>query len=205
MTLRFAKLDRASIRKLRPGGKIAEHGITVEREADGDLCYSINIMVDGRRVHRVIGRDSERVTRTQCEEFIEQARTHAKEGRLNLPKGRKLALSFGESADDYLKRLEQSGGKNLVAKRRQLRMHLKPYFGSMRLDAIVAFTVETYKKRRRDQGATPATINRELATLSHLFNRAVEWKWLDRVPARPRKFTEMQDGSLHSMMTNATR
>jgi integrase len=29
-----------------------------------------------------------------------------------------------------------------------------------------------------------------LATLSHLFNRAVDWKWLDRLPARPRKFAE---------------
>jgi integrase len=35
-----------------------------------------------------------------------------------------------------------------------------------------------------------ATVNRELATLSHLLNRAVEWKWLDRLPARPKKLAE---------------
>jgi integrase len=109
-----------------------------------------------------------------------------------------------------MERLEQSGGKNLVAKRRQLRMYLKPYFGSMRLDAISAFTIETYKKRRRDQEATPATINRELATLSHLFNRGVEWKWLDRVPARALKFTEsagriiaLDDEQCDALMTAA--
>jgi integrase len=222
MALKFTKLDRAAIRELgrvkspKQGephwerAALTEHGITVERQPGGDLCYSVNIMVDGRRVHRVIGRESERVTRTQCEEFIEQARTHAKEGRLNLPKGRKLALSFGEAADGYVKRLDQSGGKNLVAKRRQLRMYLKPYFGSMRLDAISAFTIETYKKRRRDQAATPATINRELATLSHLFNRAIEWKWIDRLPARPQKFVEsagriiaLDDGQCDALMTAA--
>src|SRR2546423_595367 len=29
-----------------------------------------------------------------------------------------------------------------------------------------------------------STINRELATLSHLFSMAVDWKWLDRRPCR---------------------
>jgi integrase len=69
-------------------------------------------------------------------------------------------------------------------------MYLKPYFGAMRFDAITAFTIDKHKKRRLDQGATPATVNRELATLSHLFNSAVEWRWLDRVPTRPKKLTE---------------
>src|SRR4051812_46137296 len=114
MGLRFSRLDRTSIRKLQSGQKIAEHGITVERLANGDLRYSVNVMVDGKRVHRVIGRDSEGVTRTQCEEFLEQARTDARTARLNLPKGRKLALAFGQAATNYIDRSEQIGGKNLV-------------------------------------------------------------------------------------------
>jgi len=210
MTQRFSRLDRPAIRRLRPGKAIAEHGITVERLADGDLRYSVNVMVDGKRVHRVIGRESDGVTRTQCEEFIEQARTEARAGRLNLPKGRKLALTFGAAADDYLKQLEQANGRNLKVKRRQLRMYLKPYFGSMRLDAISGFTIERYKKQRLDHAAAPATVNRELATLSHLFNRAVDWKWLDRLPARPAKFTEsagriiaLDDHQCDALMTAA--
>ena len=153
--VRFSRLDRAGIRKLRPGQKVAEHGITVERLGTGDLRYSVNIMVDGKRVHRVIGRDSEGVTRTQCEEFIEQARTDARAARLNLPKGRKLALTFSAASEDYMKRLEQSDGKNLPIKRRQLRMYLKPFFGIMRLDAITPFTIEKYKRQRLDDGAAP--------------------------------------------------
>ena len=50
-------------------------------------------------------------------------------------------------------RLEQSGGKNLPIKRRQLRMYLKPYFGAMRLDGITAFTIDKYKKQRLDEGS----------------------------------------------------
>jgi integrase len=190
MSLRFLKLDRPAIRRLAAGEKIQEHGITAERLADGDVRYSVNIMVDGRRIHRVIGRESDGVTRTKCEEFTARAQTDARAHRLSLPKGRKLALAFAAAADAYMKRLEEGGGKNLLVKRRQLRMYLKPYFGAMRLDAITGFTIEKYKKRRLDQGAAAATVNRELATLSHLFNRAVEWRWLDRVPARAQKFAE---------------
>ena len=190
MTARFMRLDRASLRRLRSGERLAEHGIAVERLADGDLRYTVNVMVDGRRIHRVIGRERDGVTRTQAEEFIAQARTDARSGRLNLPQGRKLALTFGAAAERYVDDLEKTGGKNLTIKRRQLRMYLKPYFGAMRLDAITVFTIEKYKKQRRDANASPATVNRELATLSHLFSMAVEWKWLDRVPARPKKLAE---------------
>ena len=40
-------------------------------------------------------------------------------------------------------------------------------------------------------GAAPATVNRELAVLSHLLNKATEWKWIDAVPLRLRRFKEM--------------
>lgn len=204
MALRFARLDRAAIRRLAGGewkatekgkrywvgAKLVEHGIIAERMADGDLRYSVNVMVDGQRVHRVLGRESDGVTRTQAEEFIEKARTDARSDRLSLPKGRKLALTFAEAAGDCLTRSEEEGGKNLKIKRRQLRMYLKPEFGTTRLDAISGFMVERYKKQRRDQAAAAATINRELATLSHLLSKAVEWKWLDRLPSRPRKLAE---------------
>ena len=189
----FKKLSGDEIRKLKPGEKLAERGIAVERLAEnGDLRFSINVMVDGRRIHRVIGLRSEGVTRTQAEEFIEKARTDAREGRLSLPKGRKLALTFAGAAADYVERLKREDGKNIGIKARQLRMYLSPFLGSMRLDAITSFTVEKYKRHRFEakERPAPATVNRELATLSHLFSKAVEWRWLDRLPARPKKLKE---------------
>jgi integrase len=192
MTLRFSKLDRPAIRRLKPGEAVTEHGITAERLPDGDARYSVNVMVDGQRIHRVIGRESENVTRTQCEEFIEQARGDARKGRLNLPAGRKPALTFAAAAVASEKRIEEEGGKNLKIKRRHLRMYLTPFFGTMRLDAISDFTVGRYRKGRAEAQASPATINREMATLSHLLGKAIAWKWIDRVPCRPRKEREGQ-------------
>ena len=76
MALRFANLDRPSIRRLKPGERITEHGITAESLRDGDLRFSVNVMVDGKRIHRVVGKAGDGVTRTQCEDFIEKVRAN---------------------------------------------------------------------------------------------------------------------------------
>ena len=105
MAKTFNKLTRTAIRKLPCGGKLYEHGITFERMADGDGMFTVNIMADGQRIHRVIGRESEGTTRTQVEEFIAKVRTAAKHDRLALPKCRKRGLSFAEAAEKYLAKL----------------------------------------------------------------------------------------------------
>jgi integrase len=184
LALRFRHLDRPAIRRLAAGQKITEHGITAERLVDGDIRWSVNIMVDGQRIHRVIGRESEGVTRTQADEFIEKARSDAREGRLSLPPGRKTHLAFSDAADKYLKQLEETGGKNMTAKERQLKLYLKPFFKSQRLDSISSFTVDRYKRQRVEAGSSNGTVNLELATLSHLFSKAIEWGWLKARPCK---------------------
>jgi hypothetical protein len=46
-----------------------------------------------------------------------RARSEARAGRLSLPKGRKLTLTFTAAADDYINRLDESAGKNITIKR----------------------------------------------------------------------------------------
>ena len=206
MSKTFIKLTRPAMRKLAVGDKLNEHGISFVRHANNDGIFSVNIMVDGQRIHRVIGRESDGTTRTQAEEFIDKTRQDAKAGRLNLPKGRKLALTFCEAANQYLTKLVQEDGKDLPMKRYRLNMHLIPFFGDTQLAKITTFDVERYKKQRgsemvvRPNGpggkpsvgseTKPATINRELAALSHLFSKAVEWGWLDHRPATIKRLKE---------------
>ena len=185
MPLRFARVDRKSIRALKPGEKITEHGISAERLNTGDVRYSVNIMVDGERIHRVIGRESEGTTRTQAEEFIEAKRTEAREGRLQLPKGRKTHLTFAKAAKLYLESEKEIGAKDLVSKEAHLRLHLVPYFGSMRMDRISKFTVEKFRKHMlakeykpgkcsTAKRYTPGNVNRVLSTYRHMGNRLAE-------------------------------
>lgn len=187
MALKFARLTRPAIRALAIGGRLAEHGITAERQRNGDVRYTINVMVDGQRIHRVVGRESEGVTREQAERAIESLRTKAREGRLDLPTGRKLFRTVSEAAVEYLQRLEDTDGKNIPIKRRHLTLYLKPKLGAERLDKLSEFGLKKYRKERAVSGATPATVNREMATLSHLLRCAADWKWIKRddVPVIP--------------------
>ena len=167
-------------------------------------------MVDGRRIHRSLGRESEGVTRTTAEEFIAKVRREAREGRLNLPTKRKLPLTLYAATPLYLERLRQEGGKEIERKGGRLQQWLIPFLGDIQIGQITSFDIKRYKKHRLGQpiqtrktlapGQTPprtrpATINRELATLSHLLNKAVEWGWVERPPPKVRKLKE-DDGRI---------
>ena len=142
MATESRKLTRPSMRKLSAGQKITENGIIFERTDDGDGLFTVNIMVDGIRIHRTIGRESDGTTRTQAEEFITKVKTDAKTGRLNLPKGRKMSLGLREAAAKYLAKLESSGGLDIPKKRQRFTVHLEPHFGSTPLAKITSFDIE---------------------------------------------------------------
>ena len=148
MSLGLTKLTRLAIRRLEVGESITERGITAEQWSDGDVRYSINVVIDRRRVYRVVGFESENVSPTQAQNYTNKIRDEAKEDRLNLPMGRKLHVTFKQATADYLGKLEEIGGRNLKIKRRHLEQRLVPFFSDQRNDAISAFTVDCYKKRR---------------------------------------------------------
>ena len=180
MSLRFERLTRPALRKLESGERINEHGIVAERLRNGDLRYAVNFMIDGQRVHRVIGRESDGTTREQAERAIENFRTKAREGRLDLPTGRKTHQAFSEAGEAYLTQIENQTkhGRNLTRKTSHMRKRLIPYFGKLRSDKVTDFTIGNYVRLRREEGAATATINRELSTLSHFLNRCIEWGWI---------------------------
>lgn len=182
MTLKFTKLTRTKIRSLQPKQEISEHGITFKRLINGDGRYAVNIMVDGQRIHRVIGKESEGVTRKQAENFVEKSRTDARHGRLNLPKARKIGLSFEEAATKYLNRLPKENGKDIHCKTYRFNLNLIPYFKDIPMIKIDSSSIERYKKHRLNNNIKPGTINRELAALSHLYTKANEWGWIDYRP-----------------------
>ena len=45
----------------------------------------------------------------------------------------------------------------------------------MRLADVTPLAIERYKRRRKEDGVSEATINRDLAFLKNLFSKAVEW------------------------------
>ncbi len=184
MALKFTRLTRPAVRSLKSGERINEHGIVAERLKTGDCRYSINVMVDRQRIHRVIGKESEGVTREQAERLIESIRTKSREDRLDLPTGRKTHRTFSEAADEYLTRIEHhpKHGRNLQRKKQHLQKRLTPHFRGQQLGKLTEFAVSKYMKDRQDSGAAIATVNRELSTLSHFLARCLEWNWITAKP-----------------------
>jgi integrase len=67
----------------------------------------------------------------------------------------------------------------------ELANHLINSFGDSMLTEITPKNISGYKVNRRDEGASPRTINYELALMSHAFNLAIkEWEWLKDNPVR---------------------
>lgn len=62
------------------------------------------------------------------------------------------------------------------------RDHLVSVLGDIALTELSEIAIERYKRARRDKGAGPATVNRELQTLKAFLNKCVEWGWLEARP-----------------------
>lgn len=185
---KYLKLTSSALKVLKPGQSIAEHGIVATRTKGGDTRYRIQTMVDGERIHRTIGTHSDGVRRETCEQALEVLRTRAREGRLELPKGRKLAPTFAAEAQRYLDQLHQGIGKGVDRKRQHLEGRLVPILGGYRFAKVPDLAIHDFVASRRRDGAKDSTINRELATLSHLFRSAHKWGWISEgsAPSIPR-------------------
>ena len=91
-------------------------------------------------------------------------------------------MRFDSAAVEYIARLKRSGGKTIARKERVLALHITPFFGSTTLSKVGPSMIGAYVQKRREQGAKGGTINRELAVISHLMGKAVEWGWLRQRP-----------------------
>jgi integrase len=187
---KFTKITRSNIRQIDAGQKLIEHGVEYKRLHNGDGHWTVAITVDGRRIRKAIGKESDGVTLTQVLQFIEKVKTEAREDRLKLPKGRKLARRFEEAATEYIQRLRESDGKNIDKKVQHFKLHLTPYFQGQSLDGLNNFEVERFKKHLKNKSYKPGTINRILATLRHLLNKSVEWGWFSHPPV---KITDLRE------------
>lgn len=87
--------------------------------------------------------------------------------------------------------MESAGGKDMKNKKRHIRQRLVPFLGRDRLNKISDYRLRQYRKHRTDEGASQATINRELSTLSHLLKQAAskDWGWMkqDDLPKIPKE------------------
>lgn len=179
----FAKLTRTAQRALKPGQSVSEHGISYTRLSNGDGRWSINVMVNRRRHHQVVGLESEGYTRTQAEDVIATLKAGKRTAAHGIQGSRQTAaLTVAQAADDYLAYLRTHDGRDVATKEMRFREHLKPHLGQILVSRLSDDDWLAYVAKRKGEGAAPSTINRERSALLHMLNTMRRRKMLAAVP-----------------------
>lgn len=136
----------------------------------GDSWYS-DFIYNGERFTQSWGAISKTVAKEKDRKF----RTDVKEGKHQQKAKRITFDTFKNKYIEYsrLNKRPSSARRNEVS----INM-LMPHFKGKLIKDIHPFMVEQYKKARRDKKTSPATINRDIATLKNMMNMAVEWGYL---------------------------
>jgi integrase len=154
----------------------------------GNRRWLVDFRCRGRRITRIIDGDRRRaedeVIRIKAEIFAGKFVPLKKEGK-SLTDG-----SFAAHADEVLKVYFKPNKRS--SRRDEVSIgHLKNFFTGSSLTSIKHRLIEHYMEERRVAGVESSTVNRELACLKTILEKAVEWERLEKNPARRvKKFKE---------------
>ena len=84
--------------------------------------------------------------------------------------------TFNELAEKYL---EWAKMQKAFRSKQGFIKQLREAFGNYPLRRINIELVEQYQMKRKEKGNKPSTINRHLATLKHMFTKAVDWEMVE--------------------------
>lgn len=160
---------RQPLKNLRCGGK--GKGCGLQFKKGDDRVYWIEYYVNGIRKRERIG-----TSRKLAELTLGKRKVAIAEGRkLDILKEKRI--TFKELTQDYL---EYARKNKRSYERDEISVkHLLNFFGNVCVKDITPRKIELYMETRLNQvkgtGTTlkPATVNREIACLKHLFNRAI--------------------------------
>lgn len=139
--------------------------------------WYIDYSAHGKRYRECIGVDKKVAQQTLHKRLTEIAEDRFLDKRIT------TTLTFKEFTDLYMD-LYSKPNKRSWKTCDQVRIKsLNPVFGKYRLDMISPEQVEDYKKHRLTE-VSPATVNRELTCMKHLYNKANEWEKTDKNPTK---------------------
>jgi integrase len=118
---------------------------------------------------------------------VAEALVQAREGRAVVPVPVPAAAPaglcpFADAADDLVADYRMNANRSLRTVLIRINKHLRPVFGADDLSAITTTRVRLYVTQRQAEGASNATINRDLITLKRMCTLAVQG---GRLPAKP--------------------
>jgi integrase len=127
--------------------------------------------IDGRII-----RESSRSNKFKAaDDLLLQRRSEIKEG--NQPEIRRITNhTFKELAEEYEKWAERQ--RSFKSKQGFIGQ-LNEVFGNLPLRRFNSMLIEQFQTERMQRGNKPATVNRLVATVKHMFTKAVEWDMVE--------------------------
>jgi integrase len=138
------------------------------------MCY---VDPTGKYVRKSAGTKS----KTEAGAILQAIKTDIRRGQYSFTS--KKIIKFEELAEKYINDYSKGEGEKKSWKRDEVSIKkLKEYFSGMDISKISKKDVIDYKIKRREhykKGSktkiSPKTVNRELACIRHMFNKAIDW------------------------------
>jgi integrase len=125
---------------------------------------------------RIIRESSHSSKLKEAGDLLIGRRNEIKEGKQPEIKKRIANHTFNELAEQYLKWAERQ--RSFQSKKYFINQLVRD-FGLIPLRQFSSMLLEQYQTERLQKGNKPATANRLLATLKHMFTKAVEWEMIE--------------------------
>lgn len=138
----------------------------------GKIWWITYLGLDGRQRWE----SSKSTKKSDAEYMLACRRKDLGEGRQPIPQKRMKNYSFSELADKYKEFAKFQKGYSI---KKLLVDMLVREFGDILLRNFNLMILEQYQTKCLEEKKKPATINRRIATLKHMFTKAEEWEMVD--------------------------
>lgn len=132
-------------------------------QREGSTVWWIKYHRNGRPYRESTHTTSKR----QASQFLAKRLAEINTGRFAGPKAERILVD--ELGEDLLRDYRINGRKSIDDVDARWRLHLQPFFGSLRAAEVSSDLVSKYVDLRQSESAQNATINREMAALKRMF------------------------------------
>jgi site-specific recombinase XerD len=147
--------------------------------------YFAVFSINGTRKWIKIGK----VDKKQVKKILKTLEVEYAKDKLHLLEIKQISLY--EYIEDYLRYTKANKASSTTRRELDVIKSISSYFGNIPLSNINTQMIESYKAERLENGLKPTGVNRELATIKFLLNKAVNWNYLTSNPAKPVKLLRL--------------
>lgn len=130
----------------------------------------------------------------EAENLLVKRKNAIKEGKQPIEIRKIGNHTFNQLAEEYFKWAERQ--KSFWVYKNYLIKQLVETFGNIPLRRFNSMLLEQFQTDRLNNGNKPATVNRSIATISHMFTKAVEWYMVEEeILKRVRKVKKLAENN----------